>query len=129
MSAFVDIVYPSRLFVSSMCYNLCLDNFFIYIIHLSFLILVSFHADLDVSDIENLQLQKEQHEKNIEGMNEAITKFRKKQRQLEDEEANIHKQKVPSILIYSLPFSNFLVVFGDSYLLIITFSRKKLSTR
>ncbi|XP_039844541.1 structural maintenance of chromosomes protein 5-like isoform X3 [Panicum virgatum] len=65
VSAFVDIVYPSRLFVSN----------------------------LDVSDIENLQLQKEQHEKNIEGMNEAITKFRKKQRQLEDEEANIHKQK------------------------------------
>jgi len=112
-----------------MCYNLCLDNFFIYIIHLSFLILVSFHADLDVSDIENLQLQKEQHEKNIEGMNEAITKFRKKQRQLEDEEANIHKQKVPSILIYSLPFFFiFLFVCGDSYLLIITFSRKKLLT-
>jgi len=65
VSAFVDIVYPSRLFVSN----------------------------LDVSDIENLQLQKEQHEKKIEGMNEAITKFRKKQRQLEDEEANIHKQK------------------------------------
>ena len=103
--------------------------FFIYIIHLSFLILVSFHADLDVSDIENLQLQKEQHEKNIEGMNEAITKFRKKQRQLEDEEANIHKQKVPSILIYSLPFFIFLFVCGDSYLLIITFSRKKLLTR
>jgi len=111
-----------------MCYNLCLDNFFIYIIHLSFLILVSFHADLDVSDIENLQLQKEQHKKNIEGMNEAITKFRKKQRQLEDEEANIHKQKVPSILIYSLPFFIFLFVCGDSYLLIITFSRKKLLT-
>jgi len=51
------------------------------------------HADLDVSDIENLQLQKEQHKKNIEGMNEAITKFRKKQRHLEDEEANILKQK------------------------------------
>ena len=67
------------------------------------------HADLDVSDIENLQLQKEQHEKNIEGMNEAITKFRKKQRQLEDEEANIHKQKVPSILIYSLPFFYFFI--------------------
>jgi len=51
------------------------------------------HAGLDVSDIENLQLQKEQHKKNIEGMNEAITKFRKKQRHLEDEEANILKQK------------------------------------
>jgi len=86
------------------------------------------HADLDVSDIENLQLQKEQHKKNIEGMSEAITKFRKKQRQLEDEEANIHKQKVPSILIYSLPFFIFLFVCGDSYLLIITFSRKKLLT-
>ena len=62
------------------------------------------HADLDVSDIENLQLQKERHKKNIEGMNEAITKFRKKQRHLEDEEANILKQKVLFILIYSLPF-------------------------
>jgi len=112
-----------------MCYNICLDKFVICIIHLSFLILVSPHADLDVSDIENLQLQKEQHKKNIEGMNEVITKFRKKQRHLEDEEANILKQKVLFILIYSLPFSNFLVVFGDSYLLIITFSRKKLLTR
>ncbi|KAG2608067.1 hypothetical protein PVAP13_4NG288300 [Panicum virgatum] len=65
ISGFVDTVHPSRLFVSN----------------------------LDVSDIENLQLQKEQHKKNIEGMNEAITKFRKKQRQLEDEEANILKQK------------------------------------
>jgi len=45
ISGFVDTVHPSRLFVSN----------------------------LDVSDIENLQLQKEQHEKNIEGMNEAIT--------------------------------------------------------
>ena len=62
------------------------------------------HADLDVSDIENLQLQKERHKKNIEGMNEAITKFRKKQRHLEDGEANILKQKVLFILIYSLPF-------------------------
>ncbi|WVZ78858.1 hypothetical protein U9M48_026506 [Paspalum notatum var. saurae] len=65
MSAFVDVVHPSRLFKSN----------------------------LDVSDIEKLRLQKEKHEKNIEGMHESITKLQKKMRQLEDEEANIHRQK------------------------------------
>jgi hypothetical protein len=67
---------------------------FIYIIHLSCLILVSLPADLDVSDIEDLRLQKENHVTNIEGMREAIKMLHRKQRQLEDEEANIHKQKV-----------------------------------
>ncbi|KAF8658784.1 hypothetical protein HU200_059270 [Digitaria exilis] len=64
MSAFVDAVYPSRLFKSSMCYNLSLDTFVIYIIHLSFLILVSLPTQILIQ-----------------------------QRQLEDEGANIHKQK------------------------------------
>jgi len=53
-----------------------------------------FPADLDVSGIEDLRLQKENHVTNIEGMREAIKTLHRKQRQLEDEEANIHKQKV-----------------------------------
>ena len=53
-----------------------------------------FPADLDVSGIEDLRLQKENHVTNIEGMHEAIKTLHRKQRQLEDEEANIHKQKV-----------------------------------
>ncbi|KAK8456053.1 hypothetical protein SEVIR_4G268800v4 [Setaria viridis] len=65
MSASVDAVNPSRLFKSN----------------------------LDVSDIENLRLQKEKHEKDIEGMHEALKQLQRKQRQLEDEEANIHRQK------------------------------------
>jgi hypothetical protein len=65
MSAFVDAVNPSRLFKSN----------------------------LDVSDIENLRLQKEKHERNIEGMLEVLKGVQRKQRQLEDNEANIHKQK------------------------------------
>lgn len=52
------------------------------------------HTDLDVSDIENLRLEIEKHKKNIEGMSEALKKLQRQQRQLEDEEANIHKQKV-----------------------------------
>ncbi|XP_066376411.1 structural maintenance of chromosomes protein 5-like isoform X1 [Miscanthus floridulus] len=65
MSANVDAVRPSRLFKSN----------------------------LDVSGIEDLRLQKENHVTNIEGMHEAIKTLHRKQRQLEDEEANIHKQK------------------------------------
>jgi structural maintenance of chromosomes protein 5 len=53
-----------------------------------------FPADLDVSGIEDLRLQKEDHVTNIEGMREAIKTLHRKQRQLEDEEANIHRQKV-----------------------------------
>nr|CAB3471225.1 unnamed protein product [Digitaria exilis] len=64
-SASVAAVYPSRLFKSN----------------------------LDVSDIENLRLEIEKHRKNIEGMREALKKIQRQQRQLEDEEANIHKQK------------------------------------
>lgn len=59
-----------------------------------------FPADLDVSGIENLRLQKENHLKNIEGMREAIKTLHRKQRQLEDEEASIHKQKVRSIYFH-----------------------------
>ncbi|AQK66397.1 Structural maintenance of chromosomes protein 5 [Zea mays] len=65
MSAFVDAIHPSRLFKSN----------------------------LDVSGIEDLRLQKEDHVTNIEGMREAIKTLHRKQRQLEDEEANIHRQK------------------------------------
>ncbi|CAN6215872.1 unnamed protein product [Urochloa humidicola] len=65
MSAFVDAVGPPRLFT----------------------------CNLDVSDIENLRLQKERHMENIESMNEALKSLKKQQRQLEDEEAKIRKQK------------------------------------
>ncbi|XP_062229619.1 structural maintenance of chromosomes protein 5 [Phragmites australis] len=65
MSAFVDAVNPSRLF---MC-------------------------NLDVNDIERLRVQKENHMKGIEGIYEALKMLQKKQRQLEDEEADIRKRK------------------------------------
>lgn len=65
MSANVDAVNPSRLF---MC-------------------------DLDVGDIERLRSQKDEHMKHIEGMGESFKMLHKKQRQLEDEEAKIRKQK------------------------------------
>ncbi|CAL5049785.1 unnamed protein product [Urochloa decumbens] len=65
MSAFVDAVGPPRLFTSN----------------------------LDVSDIEKLRLQKEKHREDIESMTEALKSLKKQQRQLEDEEAKIRKQK------------------------------------
>ncbi|CAL5041228.1 unnamed protein product [Urochloa decumbens] len=65
MSAFVDAVGPPRLFTSN----------------------------LDVSDIEKLRLQKEKHMEDIESMTEALKGLKKQQRQLEDEEAKIRKQK------------------------------------
>jgi hypothetical protein len=49
-------------------------------------------------------------------MHEALKQLQRKQRQLEDEEANIHRQKVPSILIYLLLFDFYVVVSGDPYL-------------
>ncbi|KAL6873828.1 hypothetical protein ACP4OV_013910 [Aristida adscensionis] len=65
VSANVDTVYPSRLFACS----------------------------LDVSDIEKLRAQKEEHQKEIDDKVDKFKNLQKKQRQLEDEEANFHKQK------------------------------------
>ncbi|CAN6206875.1 unnamed protein product [Urochloa humidicola] len=64
-SAFVDAVGPSRLFT----------------------------CNVDVSDIEKLRLQKEKHMEDIDSMTEALKSLTKQQRQLEDEEAKIRKQK------------------------------------
>jgi hypothetical protein len=57
------------------------------------------HADVDVSDIERLRAQKEKHMNNIQGMQEELKVIQRKLRQLEDEEARIHKQKVTSVLV------------------------------
>uniref|UniRef100_A0A0D9XTG6 Structural maintenance of chromosomes protein 5 n=1 Tax=Leersia perrieri TaxID=77586 RepID=A0A0D9XTG6_9ORYZ len=65
LSAFVDDVNPSRLFM---------DN-------------------LDVGDIERLQSQKDKHVKNLEEMNVSLEMQVKQQSQLEDEAAQIHKEK------------------------------------
>ncbi|XP_044985561.1 structural maintenance of chromosomes protein 5 [Hordeum vulgare subsp. vulgare] len=65
LSANVDSIYPSRLF---MC-------------------------DVNVSDIEMLRSEKDQHAKNVEGMEEALKELQKDQRKLEDEEAEFRKRK------------------------------------
>jgi flagellar motility protein MotE (MotC chaperone) len=69
LSAFVDAVNPSRLF---MC-------------------------NLDVIDSERLRSQKDKHIKDIDGMDEDLKKLLKEQRQLEDEAAKIRRKKVSSI--------------------------------
>uniref|UniRef100_A0A0E0PS89 Structural maintenance of chromosomes protein 5 n=1 Tax=Oryza rufipogon TaxID=4529 RepID=A0A0E0PS89_ORYRU len=65
LSAFVDAVNPSRLF---MC-------------------------NLDVIDSERLRSQKDKHIKDIDGMDEDLKKLLKEQRQLEDEAAKIRRKK------------------------------------
>ncbi|KAL5203163.1 hypothetical protein ABZP36_014115 [Zizania latifolia] len=65
LSAFVDGVNPSRLF---MC-------------------------NIDVGDIERLRSQKDKHMEDIEGMDEALKILMKEQRQLEDEAAKIRRKK------------------------------------
>ncbi|PNT70610.1 hypothetical protein BRADI_2g14160v3 [Brachypodium distachyon] len=65
LSGSVDPVYPSRLF---MCH-------------------------LDVSDIERLRSENDDHMKIVEGMEEDLKKLHKNQRELEDKEATIRKQK------------------------------------
>ncbi|KAF0927865.1 hypothetical protein E2562_036789 [Oryza meyeriana var. granulata] len=65
LSAFVDAVNPSRLF---MC-------------------------NLDVIDTERLRSQKDKHIKDIEGMDEDLKKLMKEQRQLEDEAAKSRRKK------------------------------------
>ncbi|KAF6986892.1 hypothetical protein CFC21_004594 [Triticum aestivum] len=65
LSANVDSIYPSRLF---MC-------------------------DVNVSDIEILQSEKDERTKNVEGMEEALKELQKDQRKLEDEEAEFRKKK------------------------------------
>lgn len=59
------------------------------------------HADLDVGDIERLRSQKDKHMKDIEGMGESLKTLHKKQRQLEDEEAKIRKQKVSYVFLFT----------------------------
>uniref|UniRef100_A0A0E0DVB5 Structural maintenance of chromosomes protein 5 n=1 Tax=Oryza meridionalis TaxID=40149 RepID=A0A0E0DVB5_9ORYZ len=65
LSAFVDAVNPSRLF---MC-------------------------NLDVIDSERLRSQKDKHIKDIDSMDEDLKKLLKEQRQLEDEAAQIRRKK------------------------------------
>ncbi|KAM0898142.1 hypothetical protein ACQ4PT_022104 [Festuca glaucescens] len=65
VSANVDSVYPSRLF---MC-------------------------DLNISDIERLRSENDELKKKVEGMEEALRELQKGQRKLEDEEAEIRKKK------------------------------------
>uniref|UniRef100_A0ACD5XP21 Uncharacterized protein n=1 Tax=Avena sativa TaxID=4498 RepID=A0ACD5XP21_AVESA len=65
VSANVDSVYPSRLF---MC-------------------------DLNISDIEMLRSENDELKKKVEGMEEALREIQKDQRKLEDEEAEIRKKK------------------------------------
>uniref|UniRef100_R7WDR8 Structural maintenance of chromosomes protein 5 n=1 Tax=Aegilops tauschii TaxID=37682 RepID=R7WDR8_AEGTA len=65
LSANVDSIYPSRLF---MC-------------------------DVNVSDIEMLRSEKDEHTRNVEGMEEALKELQKEQRKLEDEEAEFRKKK------------------------------------
>ncbi|TVU29709.1 hypothetical protein EJB05_21288, partial [Eragrostis curvula] len=49
--------------------------------------------DVDISDIERLRAQIENHETSSQGMQEELKMLERKQRQLEDEEARIHKMK------------------------------------
>ncbi|XP_047090247.1 structural maintenance of chromosomes protein 5 [Lolium rigidum] len=65
VSANVDSVYPSRLF---MC-------------------------DLNISDIERLRSENDALKKKVEGMEEALRELQKDQRKLEDEEAEFRKEK------------------------------------
>ena len=59
----------------------------------------AFLADVNVSDIEILQSEKDERTKNVEGMEEALKELQKDQRKLEDEEAEFRKKKVSNILM------------------------------
>ncbi|KAG6499372.1 hypothetical protein ZIOFF_039138 [Zingiber officinale] len=74
ISASVDTVYPSRLFSCS----------------------------VDVSDIEKLKSLKDEIEHAIGGLEENLRVFQARQRQLEDEEANLHKQRDQMTQTYRL---------------------------
>ena len=59
----------------------------------------AFLADVNVSDIEMLRSEKDEHTRNVEGMEEALKELQKDQRKLEDEEAEFRKKKVSNILM------------------------------
>ena len=54
---------------------------------------------MNVSDIEMLRSEKDEHTRNVEGMEEALKELQKEQRKLEDEEAEFRKKKVSNILM------------------------------
>lgn len=64
-------------------------------------LIVTFILGVDVSDIEKLKSLKDEIEHAIGGLEENLKVLQARQRQLEDEEANLHKQRVcfPKICI------------------------------
>ena len=111
-----------------MCYNLCLDKFVIYIIHLSFVILVSLtrrswckrHRKSSTSE-RTTQKEYWRNEWSYNKVSEETEAFRRWRGKYTQAKGSIYFNLFPSIFY-------FLVVSGDSYLLMITFSRKKLLT-